>query len=226
MKRFYKSVGVQRAGSNFAVTLDGRTVKTPGGEVMVVHSPGLADAIAGEWAQQETEIDLDKMHLTRLATAAVDSARADIAARLIKLARSDLLFYRAAEPKELVERQERAWEMPLIWMRVRYGATFKTGMGIGFIEQPPDAIAAIEQALSQWDMYGLVARNAAAGILGSVVLAFAMADGKLDAASAFAAAHIDETFQAEKWGEDREARKRLDLLLRELEGAETFLRLL
>ena len=226
MNRFYKSVGVQRVGGNFAIALDGRTVKTPGGEIMTVHAPGLADALAAEWAAQGEEIALDKMHLTRLAYAAVDTKRADIVARLMKLAKSDLLFYRAEGPKELVERQERAWDMPLIWMRVRYGAAFKTSTGIGFIEQPQGAVAAIEQALAQWDIYGLVARNAAAGILGSVALAFSLADGKLDAASAFAAAHVDETWQAEKWGEDREARRRLDSLAAELASIETFLRLL
>src|ERR1700689_2066398 len=108
MKRFYKSVGVQQAGGNFAVTLDGRTVKTPGGAVMVVKSPRLADAIAAEWARQEGEIDLDCLHLTRPAYAAGDSDGAAIAEKALNFARSDAAFYRAHEPAELVGGQEAA----------------------------------------------------------------------------------------------------------------------
>ncbi|HEY2069157.1 MAG TPA: ATP12 family protein [Rhizomicrobium sp.] len=225
MKRFYKEVGVQRAGANFAVTLDGRTIKTPSGAVMVLRAPGLADAVAAEWTRVGTEIDLDAMHLTRLAYAAVDSDRADIAAKLAKFARTDLVFYRAEEPPALVERQERAWDIPLAWVRARYEAAFRTGTGVTFIEQPAESLAAIEHALLSLDMYKLVALNAAAGILGSVVLALNLADAKLDAKSAFTAAHIDETFQAEKWGWDAAAQKRLDRLSAELASVETFLQL-
>ncbi len=59
----------------------------------------------------------------------------------------------------------------------------------------------------------------------SLVLALSLADGRLDAAAAHAAAHVDEHFQAEKWGRDSEAEARLKSLLQELEDAERFMRL-
>ena len=228
MKRFYKTVGIKQQGTLFVVTLDGRPMKTPGGEVLVLRSPRLADAVAAEWARQETEIDLDSMHLTRLAYGAIDNEpqRGEIAAAILKFAGSDLTCYRAEEPAELTRRQEAAWDMPLVWVKARYGASLRTTKGIAHIAQPADAIGALEHAISGRDMYALVALNAATGILGSLVLALNLADAKLDASAAFAAAHIDETFQAEKWGLDLEAKRRLDRRRAELESIEQFLRLL
>ena len=104
MKRFYKSVGVQQRGAMFAVTLDSRPIKTPGGEIMVLRSPSLADAVAAEWARQEGEFELEALHLTRLAYGAVEGEplRAKIVAEIVKFAGTDLTCYRATEPKELV----------------------------------------------------------------------------------------------------------------------------
>jgi chaperone required for assembly of F1-ATPase len=228
VKRFYKSVGVQQRGAMFAVTLDTRPIKTPGGEIMVLRAPGLADTIAAEWARQEGEFELESLHLTRLAYGAVEGEplRAKIVAEVVKFAGSDLTCYRATEPKELVDRQAAAWDPPLLWVRSRYAIALNTTTGLAHIEQPADAIAALEHALSSKDMYALVALHAATGILGSAVLALNLADARLDATSAFAAAHVDEIYQAERWGEDHEARKRLDRLAAELASAEQFLRLL
>lgn len=226
MKRFYKAVGVQRAGAMFAVTLDGRAIKTPAGATMVLRASGLADAIAAEWARQGDEFELDALHLTRLAYAAIDSDRADIVAHIMKVAGTDLTCYRADSPAELVRRQDAAWDVPMLWVQSRIGAGFHKTTGVAFVAQPPETLSALEHALSSRDMHALVALNAATGILGSIVLALNLEGGRLDATSAFAAAHVDEAYQAEKWGEDREARKRLDGLAAELASVEQFLRLL
>lgn len=229
MKRFYKLAAVAQQGDMFAVVLDGKPARIPGGELLVLRAPRLADAIAGEWAAQDFGIDFDTMPLTRLASVALGAVareRAQIAAQILKFARSDLVCYRAAEPPELAERQARAWDAALLWARTQYRADLKTGTGLAFIEQPAQALAALEGLLRQRDDFALTGLHAATAILGSLVLALALADGKLDAAAAFAAAHIDESFQAEKWGRDAEAEERLARLKSELEAAERFLLLL
>jgi chaperone required for assembly of F1-ATPase len=228
MKRFYKTVGVQRQGGYFAVTLDGRPIKTPGGELMALRSERLADAVADEWAAQDSEIDLDSMHLTKLAHASVDGAphRAAIAGRVLAFGRTDLVCYRAPEPKELADRQAAAWDMPLAWVRGRYRADLVVTTGLVHVAQPASAVALLEHVIAGRDQYALAGLDAATGILGSLVLALAMADGKLTAAEAFAASQVDESFQSEKWGRDPEAEKRLSRLAASLEAAERFLRLL
>ncbi|MGH6870561.1 MAG: ATP12 family chaperone protein [Rhizomicrobium sp.] len=228
MKRFFKSADVREQDGTFAVMLDGRPIKTPNGGVLALRSSRLADAIAAEWAGQADEFELEPMVLTRLAFGAIDgeARRGEIVSAILKFAGSDLTCYRAEGPAELVRRQAAAWDGPLAGVAARTCASFRTTTGVTHIAQPPETIAALEQAIMGRDTAALVALNAATGILGSLVLALNLAGGKLDARTAFAAAHIDESFQAEKWGEDPEARRRLDRLQTELESVETFLRLL
>ena len=54
-KRFYKEAGAAEADGGFAVTLDGRPIRTPSGRHIVAPTRGIAEAIAAEWnAQGET----------------------------------------------------------------------------------------------------------------------------------------------------------------------------
>ncbi len=228
MKRFYKAVEVKQAGAAFGIALDGRPVKTPGGEVIALRSAALVEAIAAEWAGQGEKIDQRTMPLTALANTAQDHVARDRDATLKLVeafARHDLVCYRAADPPELAAREAHAWDAPLAWVRTRYDLDLKVTDGVGSIDQPGATQAAVAHALSRFDAFGLTGLVAAAGIMKSLVLALSLADGRLDAASAHAAAHVDETFQAEKWGRDCEAEARLKTLFNELEDAERFMRL-
>jgi chaperone required for assembly of F1-ATPase len=62
--------------------------------------------------------------------------------------------------------------------------------------------------------------------LGSLVLALAVVEGELDAAQAFDLSRLDETFQAERWGIDAEAKARSDGLRQEVLAAARLLELL
>jgi chaperone required for assembly of F1-ATPase len=75
------------------------------------------------------------------------------------------------------------------------------------------------------DGFALVALDRVAGLTGSLVLGLAMLSGHVDAGVAFSAAHVDEDFQAEKWGRDVQAEARLAQMRQELLAAERFLRL-
>lgn len=223
MKRFYKKVGVQRVGALFGVTLDGRVPRTPGGEPLVLRSGDLAEAIAAEWAGQGDE--LGEMPLTRLANTAIDRVRADrgpALQQMIQLGRHDLVCYRSSHPAELAAREAAAWDMPLLWARSQYDIDLKTTTGVASIDQPGFDVARFEQDMARLDEFALTGLAAMAPILKSLVLALALADKRLDAAAAHAAAHVDATFQAEKLGRDSEAEKRLAALRAELETTNTF----
>jgi chaperone required for assembly of F1-ATPase len=229
MKRFYKDVSVKEEGGAFRVLLDGRTLKTQAKHTLELPSRALADAVAQEWAEQGEEIDPPNMFLTRLVFAAIDGARADrkrVADHALSFGRTDLLSYRAEHPDELVIRQAHTWDPLLAWAAERYGARLNVANGITFTEQPTDSIAALEGAIAEMDEYRLGALHTAATITGSLVLALALVDGRLDAKDTFAAATLDEAFQSEKWGADEEAEVRLKRLAAELSATEEFLRLL
>jgi chaperone required for assembly of F1-ATPase len=66
----------------------------------------------------------------------------------------------------------------------------------------------------------------AAQAAGSIVIAVALAEDRIDAAAAWSLSLLDELYQAELWGEDREAVARRESIRRDIEAAEAFLILL
>ncbi|HEY4125129.1 MAG TPA: ATP12 family protein [Rhizomicrobium sp.] len=227
VKRFYKTVSVGEADNGHTLLLDGRSVKTPQRATLAVPTSALAEAIAEEWRAQGEDIKPETMPLTRLAHAAIDGAahRALIAEEALGYARTDLVCYRAEHPDELVIRQARQWTPLLDWLHETRGARLRTASGIGFVEQPPEALALLAERLAQFDPFALVVLHTATSITGSLTLALALAEGRLNAEEAFALSQLDEAFQAEKWGTDAEAETRAAKLLADLKAAERFLRL-
>jgi chaperone required for assembly of F1-ATPase len=225
VKRFYKDVSV---GADNTVQLDNRTMKTPKGAPFVLPTRELAEAIAEEWRAQEGDIKPETMPLTRLAHAAIDGASesALIAEQAAAYAKSDLLCYRAEHPDELVIRQARQWGPLLDWLAETHGARLKHATGIGFVEQPPEALARLSERVGRLDPFALVALHTATSITGSLALGLALAQGRLTAREAFALSRLDEDFQAERWGRDAEAEARATRLLADLEAAERFIKLI
>ncbi|HSZ10911.1 MAG TPA: ATP12 family chaperone protein, partial [Rhizomicrobium sp.] len=163
LKRFYKIVDVAERDGAFAVLLDGKPIKTPARQPLELPTQALADAIVQEWKEQGVRIAHETMPLTRLAYGAIDGAsqRARLVEESLKYARSDLLCYRAEMPPELIARQARDWNSLLEWARVELHARLNTTRGIGHIEQPAEALAALEARLKSLDDYALVATQAA-----------------------------------------------------------------
>jgi chaperone required for assembly of F1-ATPase len=225
MKRFYKEVSV---GGDFSVLLDGKPIKTPLKAKLLLPTQSLAEAVAEEWRRQDATLVPSTMWLTKLANTTIDSAGTlhdEIVADLLGFGKSDLLCYRAIEPAELIEREQEVWDPLLDWAHYVFGARLKTTYGVGHIEQDPEAIATFDRVLRVQDGWALTGLQTATTITGSLVLAFAIAKGRLTPAEAFALSRIDETFQAEKWGADPEAEKRARLHAAELEMAGKFIAL-
>ena len=86
--------------------------------------------------------------------------------------------------------------------------------------QPHAALAAIGAALEAYDdPAALAALSVMTTLTGSALIALAVARGFLSPESAWQAAHIDEDFQAERWGADAEATARREARWREFEAA-------
>ena len=230
MKRFYKGVAASASpDGGYTVLLDGKAVKTPKRALLSLPNLALAEAVAEEWRGQDETLDTQTMPLTRLAFAAIDVVtpeRAEIAAQSLNYAQSDLLCYRAEDPPELTARQARSWDPLLDWAAETYGARLKVGSGIRHVPQPLEAIAELKQAIARYDEFELAALHTATTITGSLILALALAEEEVNTDEAFAAATLDETFQAEKWGRDAEAEQRRERLLSEFTATERFLRVL
>jgi len=229
IKRFYKAVAVKHESHGFTLLLDGKAVKTPAGRPFLAPTRALADAIAEEWRAQDADIVPDTMPLTKALNTALDrvaSHRAEIIEDLAKYAGSDLLCYRAAEPVELVRRQRGTWDPWLAWAAERFGARLATATGVAHIVQSPEALARLKAAMAAQDDAHLVALHAGVTITGSGVLGLAFATRALSPDEAFAAAHIDEDYQAELWGRDAEAERARARRHDELRAARRFIDLL
>lgn len=208
MKRFYREAAVVAADGGHGIALDGRPVRTPARNPLVLPSPALAEAISREWSAQGERIDPRSMPMTGLANAAIDRVVTDPAAFAAPLARyavSDLLCYRALAPADLVSRQASAWDPLLAWARRRYDIDFALACGVVPVAQPDSTITRLAAALGALDPFRLAGLAPIVTIGGSLVAALALQEGEIAPEAAFDATHVDELWQAEKWGDDADA---------------------
>lgn len=229
MKRFYAAVAVGDAANGHAVLLDGRPVRTPARQQLILPVAALAAAVAAEWDAQGETIDADSMRLTRLATTTVDlmpARRQDAIDEAAGYAGTDLLCYRAATPASLTARQEAAWQPWLDWAERQYDARLLPAGGIMPVAQPEAALRALQAAVARLDDWRLVGLHAATTLLGSLVLGLALERGAADAATLFEVALLDELFEIAQWGPDPEQARRHARLRADLAAAERFLVLL
>ncbi|MFG1478858.1 ATP12 family protein [Xanthobacter sp. V4C-4] len=225
-KRFYKEASVGADGEGFTVLLDARPVRTPARALLRVPTRALAEALAAEWAAQGTDIDPLSMPLTRLVNVALDRVAPEAGAvrdEVLGYAGTDMLFYRAEGPTRLVERQALHWDPVLAWAREAHGAAFYLSEGVCHVAQPQDALARIRALLPEAPL-PLAAVHVLTTLTGSALLALAVAEGVVDADSAWLAAHVDEDWNREQWGEDEIATARREARRQEFDAAVTLLR--
>src|SRR6201999_3029982 len=167
----------------------------------------IAETMAAEWDAQTEAIDPLTMPVTRFANSVIDAVidrvgvvRDDIA----KYFHSDLLFYRAGYPEVLVAREAEHWDPVLFWAADALGAHFILAQGIMHVSQPEQAVAAARDALPD-DPWSVAALSVVTSLTGSALLALALHQGAREAEQVWAAAHVDEDFNAEQWGADEEA---------------------
>lgn len=223
MKRFWREVSVT---PDRRVALDGRLVRTPGRAPLLLPTPALAEAVATEWRDVGDTLDPRAMPLTRLANAAIDRIgpdRTNFAAGLARYGDSDLICYRADSPAELAQRQAAVWDPVLAWVRGRYDVHLQPVIGVIHHPQPPAAVERLGEAVAALDAWRLAGLSPLVTLTGSLLLALALLEGALEADRAWAAAHVDEDWQSEQWGEDPLAADRRAHRRREFDAAVLFL---
>ena len=227
-KRFYASAGVAEADGGFAVTLDGKPIRTPSGRIVTVPVRNIADRMAAEWEAQRDIIDPLSMPLTRFANSVVEAVvdRAELVRDdVAKYLQSDLLFYRAGHPEALVAREAAHWDPVLFWAADEFGAHFILAEGIVHVRQPEQAVEAARAALPS-DPWSIAALHVVTTLTGSALLALALFHRVRDPDSVWAAAHVDEDWNADTWGVDEEVAARRAARLVDFRAAVAILRAL
>jgi chaperone required for assembly of F1-ATPase len=202
VKRFWTDVTVD---AERGVRLDGKPLRTPGRAPLLLPTAAFAEAVAEEWRACGETVDPRAMPLTGITNAAIDRIAPDpaaFAAGLAAYGESDLLCYRADEPEELAARQAAAWDPLLDWARARYDVHFEIVTGIMHRAQPAATLARLGEAVAAREAFELAALSPLVTISGSLVGALALLERAADADSVWAAANVDEDFQADRWGRD------------------------
>src|SRR6476646_7173782 len=225
-KRFYATAGVAETEGGFNVTLDGKPIRTPSGRQVVVPNAVIAEAIAAEWNAQGETIDPLTMPMTRFANSVVQSVvdRVEaVAEDAAKYLGSDLLFYRAGHPDALVAREAEHWDPILFWAADELGAHFILSEGIVHVAQPEAAVKAAREAFPA-DPWSVAALHVVTTLTGSALLALALTRGVRDPEQIWAAAHVDEDWNIEKWGVDEEVAARRAARLIDFKAAVSILK--
>lgn len=221
MKRFWTDVTVAGGG----VLLDGRPVRTPARAALHLPTDALAAAVADEWRAVGDMVDPRAMPLTGLANAAIDRADDRLAASVAAYAESDLLCYRA-DDSDLAAAEAAAWDPLLAWARGRFDVAFNVTNGIVHVAQPSATLARLGQVVAALDPFRLTGLHQLTTIGGSLIAGLAVLEGEIDAEAAFDATHLDELWQAQRWGEDALATETREARRRDFRGAARFLSLL
>ncbi|MGE0741386.1 MAG: ATP12 family chaperone protein [Hyphomonadaceae bacterium] len=225
-RRFYRTVAVVEAGEGFTIHLDARALKTPARASVSLPTRALAELCAAEWDGQGEFIVPSSMPVTQLAFAAIDWASRDRQERIdyaLAFARSDLCCHRAASPSELAARQEECWGRFVRWATETLGAPLPVVTGVIAAQADEASIGTLRAHAVELDDYALTALAQAAGLTGSILVAFALARGEANAQEAFEAAALDELWSLAHWGEDAEARARLERLRTDISAVGRFL---
>jgi chaperone required for assembly of F1-ATPase len=228
MKRFWSVAHVVPVDGQYAVQLDGKPMRLPGGPTLVLPQAALAEAIAEEWQDAPAQMRPEDVPLTRIAGTAQERVAKDPGASVAALAaygETDLLCYRAGEPEALVIRQHHAWQPWLDWAAAAYGARLRWTQGVMPLAQDEAAIAALRDAVARYDAFALAGLGIVVPALGSLVLGIAVAAGRLDVAAAHRLSILDELFEEERWGLDADAAARRAHVARDMKDAARFMAL-
>ena len=227
-KRFYKSVTSKQDEGGYSVLLDDKLLNTPGRHPLLLPTAGAADLVLMEWQAIEKEINPLLMPVTRLVNTAVDGVANEMQAvmeDIVRYASTDLLVYRAETPQGLVDNQKKHWDPILDWLAEEVGAVFETGEGIIHVPQSKQAVSGFGSRLENHaDPFRLTCIHTFTSLSGSAIIALALAEGHLDAETAWKAAHVDEDWNIGLWGEDYEAAERRKQRWTDFEAADRLLK--
>lgn len=228
MKRFYTQASVIEVEDGWQVHLDNRALKTVGGAPQIVPRPALAEAMAAEWQDQGEEIVSSDFVLRDMADYALDIVRADPAepvAKLIGYAETDTLCYRADPDEALYKRQQEVWEPILTAFERREGIVMQRISGIVHRPQPEESLAALRGRVRALDPFAVAALEQLTSLAASLSLGLSALEPDADIDGLWAAAQLEEDWQADLWGREEEAEERRAARLAAFKAAADFARL-
>ena len=225
-KRFWTETSLIEAEDGFGIQLDGRDIKTPNKNPLIVPTRALGELMFAEWDKQEGSIDPLSLPATRGANSTIDTVCLHFDAvvdQLAEYAGSDLLCYRADGPTELVTRQAEVWDPVLDWASKEMNAPLAVTTGVLPIDQDQASLEAVRDKLCKLSPFELTGMHDLVTLSGSAIIAMAVSTNHLSVWDGWNASRLDENWQIELWGEDEDASKAAHVKWLDFEFAKKFM---
>lgn len=152
----------------------------------------------------------------------IGKQREEVIAKLLELARTDLLFF-WGENKDLFLRQEKEWMPILDWasqiLKAKLEKTDKLD-----VPENKEMAAPMAKILGDMSDKELACYYAATLNMRSALLALALVKGRIDAEEACNLSYLEELWQNEMWGTDAEAKSKRQERCDELKEIEEYLK--
>ena len=213
MKRFYKEVSIAPADDGWQVMLDGRPLKTQGGQPQIVPGETLAEMLAEEWRAQGETIDPATFRFRDMADYSLDVVARDQGALVEKLlgyAETDTLCFRADPEEPLYRRQQELWEPIVAGLEAREGVTLHRISGILHRPQTEETRQRLTARLGELDPFTLASLEQTTSLAASLCIGLEALQQGADGDALWAAANLEEEWQDDLWGRDEEAEARRD----------------
>lgn len=215
--RFYKDVGVkdvEEPSHNggeprklYAVTLDGKTVKTPRQQPVRLPTRAMAFAVAHEWDAQNHDIRPATMPIMTLASTALDlvltSSSKETIDEMMHYLHTDTVCYQvtADQQDKLVALQQKKWKPIRKWFSDTFEGEVDVSHGsIDRLAHGEELVTNVRAFLEQLNDFELTAMRALTKECKSLITALAVFKRHVTAKEAMDICRLEEEFQINNWG--------------------------
>ncbi len=227
MKKFWKKVSIKKISSNsFQIMLDERILQTPLKRELVLPNLNLTKEIVKEWDQSSKNINTESMIFYSLVSTSLDKIidnRNLYIDDILDYIDTDLISYRAENPKELVELQKNKWD-PIILLIEKYiDSKVQVFEGVLPKKQHSTIHVRLNNLINQFDIFEISALHRITNITGSIFLSLCALKKDISKKEIFQLLFLDELWQAENWGFDEESSQKRKEISIELNKSISFL---
>ena len=191
--------------------LDERILQTPLKRELVLPNLNLTQEIVKEWDQHSKNINTESMIFYSLISTSLDKIIDNknlYINDILDYVDTDLLCYRAENPKELVELQKNKWD-PIILLIEKYIQTrVRVFQGVLPKKQHSTVHVRLNNLINQFDIFEISALHRLTNITGSIFLSLCVLKKDILSNEVFELSFLDELWQAENWGFDDETSKK------------------
>ncbi|KAK9763240.1 ATP synthase mitochondrial F1 complex assembly factor 2 [Basidiobolus ranarum] len=207
LKRFWKTVTLAEFEDGFAIALDGRKLKTPGGNVLKVPKEKriLALLVAAEWESQSILLKSHSLPLTSLVARSIDGLvdpqeREVTINRLMNYLDTDTACYQHVYPQSLIDLQNEHWKPVIDWVEKEYQVKLNVTNSILGTAQAPETAQRLRQEIESFDPLTLSAFERATLSSKSFIISLALLKRQLSVEAAATASRVEVLSQIKQWG--------------------------